>query len=88
MLLHSGPWEGGVDLLEMSHAHGGCGLESSSLIPNGAFPMDSIFWTLHTLVCALHGKEVQQVALLHAEAIPDGLLVRMFFYNRQLAVSF
>lgn len=88
MLLHSGAWEGGVDLLEMSQAHGGCGLESSSLIPNGAFPMDSFFWTLHTLVCALHGKEVQQVALLHAEGIPDGLLVRMFFYNRQPTVLF
>lgn len=41
--------------------------------------MDSIFWTLHTLMCALHGREVQQVALLHAEAIPDDLLVRTFF---------
>lgn len=41
--------------------------------------MESIFQTLHTFVRALQEREVQQVALLHAEAIPDDLLVKTFF---------
>lgn len=79
MLLHSDTWEGGANLLGMSQHMVAvvCRFPCSSQIE--PFPWTLIFRILHMFVCALHGREVQQVALLHVEAIPDDLLVKTFF---------
>jgi len=55
------------------------GMRISSVGPKGAFPVGSVFQPLRAFACALRGRELQQAALLRAEAIPEDWLVRMFF---------